>query len=142
MDYVNECRRHIKAEGLGNYVAVYHQSILDYNGGPYDAVYFSGSLMILPDPVQALNRAKNMLTKNGKIFITQTIETYRSDFVQMVKPLLKYILTVDFGNVTYEDEILAAFEAAKLTMRLNKPISGSSIKDTRSYRMFVLERSA
>lgn len=138
-DYVKECRMHIKTEGLQNYVTVCHQSILDYSGGPYDAIYFSASLMILPNPVHALNHVKSMLTENGKIFVTQTVETNRSFLMELVKPLLKYILTIDFGNVTYEDNLLAAFKDANLRVQLNKSISGTSARDRRSFRLFVLE---
>ncbi len=31
LDYVKECRRHIKAEKLENYITVCHRSILDFN---------------------------------------------------------------------------------------------------------------
>ena len=123
LDYVRECRKHIKTEGLQNYITVCHKSILDYTGGPYDFIYFSASLMILPSPVDALKHVKNMLTENGRIFVTQTIETKRSFIVELVKPLLKYILTIDFGNVTYEDSLLAAFKEANLKVQINKPIS-------------------
>lgn len=124
---------------MQDYVSVCHKSILDYTGGLYDAIYFSASLMILPDPVNALNHVKNMLNENGRIFVTQTIETNRSFLVELVKPLLKYILTIDFGSVTYERDLLAAFKSANLKLQLNKPISGTSIHDSRSFRLFVLE---
>lgn len=130
---------HIKSESLQNYITVCHQSILDYKGGPYDAIYFSASLMILPNPVHALNHVKNMLNENGKIFVTQTIETNRSFLVELVKPLLKYVLTIDFGHVTYEEDLLAAFKEANLKVQVNKSISGTSIRDRRSYRLFVLD---
>lgn len=138
-DYVNECRTRIKAEGLENRITVCHKSILDYNVGPYDAIYFSGSLMILPNPVHALNHVKQLLSESGKIYITQTIETKRSHFLRLVKPLFKYVLTIDFGNVTYEDDLLEAFKATKLKVRTNKAICGTSIENVRSYRLFVLE---
>lgn len=138
-DYVKECRMHIKNEGLQNYITVCHKSILDYSDGPYDAIYFSASLMILPNPVHALNHVKSMLSENGRIFVTQTIETNRSFLIELVKPLLKYIVTIDFGYVTYEDDLLAAFKEANLKVQINKPISGTSIGDTRSFRLFVLE---
>lgn len=80
-----------------------------------------------------------MLTENGKIFVTQTIETNRSFLIELAKPLLKYILTIDFGSVTYEDDLLAAFKEANLNVQINKSISGTSTRDTRSFRLFVLE---
>lgn len=139
LDYVKECKLHIGKEKLQKYITVSYKSILDYNGGPYDAIYFSGSLMILPNPVDALNHVKNMLGPNGKIYVTQTIETNRSPIIEFVKPLLRYICTIDFGNVTYEDNLLIAFEKAKLNVQINKPISNSSIRGSRSFRLFVLQ---
>lgn len=139
LDYVKECELNISRRRLQKYITVSHQSILDYHGGPFDAIYFSASLMILPNPVQALNHVKNMLTANGKIYVTQTIQTNRSFLIECVKPLLKYISTIDFGSVTYEDDLLSAFKQANLTVQMNKAISGSSIRDARSFRLFVLE---
>ncbi|KAJ6630494.1 hypothetical protein Bhyg_16050 [Pseudolycoriella hygida] len=140
LDYVNQCRAHIQKERLQNYITVCHKSIFDYVGGPYDVIYFSASLMILPNPVTALNHVKSILRENGKIFITQTIESNRSHFMELVKPLLKYVLTIDFGSVTYEDDLMATFKEANLKVHLNKTISGTSANDKRSYRLFVLER--
>lgn len=139
VDYVKECQSNIRKSMLQDYITVYHTSILDFHGGPYDAIYFSASLMILPNPVQALSHVKNMLTPSGKIYVTQTIEKNRSFFVELIKPLLKYISTIDFGNVTYEDDLLTAFKQANLNVKLNKPISGTSMGDARSFRLFVLE---
>lgn len=95
--------------------------------------------MILPNPVDALNHVKSMLVPNGKIYITQTIETNRTLLVQLFKPLLKYISTIDFGNVTYEDDLLNAFKAANLEVQLNKPISRTTLSSARSFRLFVLK---
>lgn len=139
VDYVKECQSHIRKDSLEDYITVYHKSILDYHGGPYDAIYFSGSLMILPNRLQALNHVKNMLTPSGKIYVTQTIEKNRSYFIELMKPLLKHITTIDFGNVTYEKDLLTAFKEANLKVQINKPISGTSMGDSRSFRLFVLK---
>jgi len=43
------------------------QSIYDFKGenGPYDCIYFSGSLMIMPDPVAALVHVQSLLRPRG-----------------------------------------------------------------------------
>lgn len=139
LDYIKRCRVLLQKSGLQHAVTAHHASIYDYTGGPYDAVYFSSSLMIMPDPVQALTHARSMLKRQGRIYVTQTIQTKRSKLVEYGKPLLKFLTTVDFGQVTYESDLLAAFKKAELTLVEHIPISGSTMSSTRSFRLFVLE---
>lgn len=96
--------------------------------------------MIMPDNVKALKHASSLLKPNGRIFITQTIQTQRSKTVEVVKPLLKYLTTIDFGNVTYENELMQTFNEAGLTVLDNRAIADSSMDSLRSYRLFVLEK--
>ncbi|KAJ0411253.1 hypothetical protein ATCC90586_004169 [Pythium insidiosum] len=139
IDYVHRCRALVKANGLEDSVKVHHASVYDYQGGPYDAVYFSASLMIMPDPVKALQHGISMLKPNGRVYVTQTIQTRRSRLVEVGKPLLKFLTTIDFGQVTYEEDLLVTFKKAGLTVVENLPISGSTATSTRSYRLFVLQ---
>ncbi|MFT4624923.1 MAG: ubiquinone/menaquinone biosynthesis C-methylase UbiE, partial [Myxococcota bacterium] len=60
-DYVKRCQKHIWKEGLGRHVRVFLQSVYDHDGGPYDAVYFSASFMLLPDPAAALHHVSTLL---------------------------------------------------------------------------------
>ena len=96
--------------------------------------------MIMPDNVKALKHVSSLLKPNGRIFITQTIQTQRSKTVEVVKPLLKYLTTIDFGNVTYENELMQTFNEAGLTVLDNRAIADSSMDSLRSYRLFVLEK--
>lgn len=139
LDYIKRCRVVLLKSGLETIVKAHHDSIYDYIGGPYDAVYFSSSLMIMPDPVKALTHARSMLKPQGRIYVTQTIQTKRSKVVEWGKPLLKFLTTIDFGQVTYESDLLATFKKAELTLVEHIPISGSSMTSTRSFRLFVLE---
>lgn len=137
-DYVKQCRALLAERALETRVAVHHASFYDYEGGPFDGVYFSASLMIMPDPVAALRRAASMLKPGGFIYTTQTIQTRRSKLVEIGKPLLKFLTTIDFGSVTYEDDLLVTFKKAGLTLVENVAISGSTMDSTRSYRLCVL----
>ncbi|KAG6584775.1 uncharacterized protein IUM83_19856 [Phytophthora cinnamomi] len=140
-DYVARCRTLLRERQLQARVNVHHASIYDFSGpGPYDAVYFSSSLMLMPDAVKALRHCVGMLKpESGRVYVTQTIQTSHSKLVELGKPLLKFLTTIDFGSVTYEEELLNTFKKAGLTVREHVPISGSSMTSTRSFRLFVLE---
>ena len=58
----------------------------------------------------------------------------------MILNLLKYLTTIDFGNVTYENELMQTFNEAGLTVLDNRAIADSSMDSLRSYRLFVLEK--
>ncbi|KAG1708648.1 hypothetical protein DVH05_022277 [Phytophthora capsici] len=139
-DYVVRCEELLKQKQLTSHVQVHHASIYDYKGGPYDAVYFSSSLMLMPDAVKALQHCMSMLEpKTGRIYVTQTIQTSHSKLVELGKPLLKFLTTIDFGTVTYEEDLCNTFKKAGLTLTEHVPISGSTMTSTRSFRLFVLE---
>lgn len=61
--------------------------------------------MIMPEKSKALMHVKSLLKKNGKIYITQTIEKAPNLFMEKIKPLLKYFISIDFGSVTYEKDV-------------------------------------
>jgi ubiquinone/menaquinone biosynthesis C-methylase UbiE len=142
-DYVQLCQKNIEQRGLTDLVKVQHISIYDYdNQGKvlFDAIYFSGSLMIMPDPVKALKHVARMLKPSeGRIYVTQTFETRRNKWIELVKPLLKFLTTIDFGQVTYEEDFLRSFEAAGLQIIENVPIAskGHLHAPGRSVRLVV-----
>jgi 2-polyprenyl-3-methyl-5-hydroxy-6-metoxy-1,4-benzoquinol methylase len=139
-DYVKRCKALVTEHQLTSQVQVEHASIYDFQGGPFDAVYFSSSLMLMPDAVKALQHCVSMLKpKTGKVYVTQTIQTRHSVLVEVAKPLLKFLTTIDFGTVTYEEDLLTTFKKAGLTLREHVPISKSTMTSTRSFRLFVLE---
>lgn len=106
VDYVASCKANIEKNRLESTVTVEQASVYDHKGA-YDHIYFSGSFMILPYPEAALKHVSSLLKKNsGLIYFTQTLETKQNSFLEFVKPLLKYFITIDFGQVTYEKEFL------------------------------------
>jgi hypothetical protein len=70
----------------------------------------SGSFMLLPDPAGALRHVAK-LRAWGQVF-TQTFEHGRSRSLEVVKPLLRWVTTIDFGRVTYEDDFNTALSDA------------------------------
>jgi hypothetical protein len=77
-------------------------------GGPYDAAYWSGSFMLLPDPPGALRHVATLLAPGGHMYFTQTFEHERSRAFEILKPLLRMVTSIDFGRVTYEAPFRAA----------------------------------
>ena len=113
-DYVRRAQKSVWKQGLAERVDVRLQSVYDHQGGPYDAVYFSASFMLMPDPAAALAHVNGLLTDGGHVYFTQTFQEKRSSFTERAKPLLKKITTVDFGRVTYEQDFLNVLEAARM----------------------------
>lgn len=93
-----------------------------------NAVYFSGSFSLLPDPVKALRLVSKYIKDNdekGQIYITQTYQRKTPFFLPYIKPLMKYATTIDFGNLVREEEILQIFEDSGLKLLEHGVIPGS-----------------
>ena len=88
---------------------------LNSDGQFVDAVYFSGSFSLLPDPVKALQLVSAFVKGNGaKVYITQTYQRKTPFFLPYVKPLLKYATTIDFGQLVKEKDVLRTFKESGL----------------------------
>jgi SAM-dependent methyltransferase len=112
--YIERCCTLVESRGLSGHVDAKLESIYDHGGGPYDAAYFSGSFMLLPDPVAALRHVAGLLTPESCVYFTQTFEHSRSRIVERIKPALRFVTSIDFGGVTYEPDFLEALCAAGL----------------------------
>lgn len=115
-DYLEVCTAAVARAGLAGHVDPVLCSVYDHEGGPYDAAYFSASLMLLPDPVEAMRHVAKQLAPEGRIYFTQTFHHRRSGVVETVKPMLGRVTTIEFGRVTYEDEFRAAVDDAGLEL--------------------------
>ena len=105
--YLQACQKNIEKRGLSDVISVRHQSVYDLeNSHEYDGVYFSSSFMLLPDQDTALDRARDALKPSGTLFFTLTLFQKRSPFWEAVKPMLRWLTTIEFGKVTYEAEFL------------------------------------
>jgi len=101
----------------------------DSDGRFVDAVYFSGSFSLLPDPVKALQLVAEFVKpkdgEKGSIFITQTYQRKTPFFLPYLKPLLKYATTIDFGQLVTEEDILHTFEKSRLEVVQHEVIPNS-----------------
>lgn len=133
-DYVKKARQRVHRAELDERVEVVLQSIYDHAGGPYDAVYFSASFMLLPDPAEALHHVQSLLAPEGRVFFTQTFQDRESKVMERVKPMLKAATTIDFGRVTYEHDFRDVVEQGGLQLT---ELSVMGRRGARSYRLAV-----
>jgi len=133
-DYVKKCRRAIGENGLDEHVNTELISVYDFHKTGFDAAYFSASFMLMPDPEKALSHVCSLLADGGLVYFTQTIEEVRSPLVEKTKPMLKKLTTIDFGQVTYEEDFLETVSRAGLNLVENTRLGGSK---ARSSKLFV-----
>ncbi|MDX1442682.1 MAG: class I SAM-dependent methyltransferase [Gammaproteobacteria bacterium] len=112
--YVKRAQKRFSRNDLSDLVQVRLESIYDHHGGPYDAVYFASSFMLLPEPERALRHAISLLKPGGRIYFTQTFEEKHAPLMEKVKPLLGRLTTMEFGRVTYEEDFLNVIRSAGL----------------------------
>lgn len=113
-DYIERARQRLDDSTIADRAEVRLESVYDHRGGPYDAVYFSASFMLLPEPEKALRHCYGLLRPGGRIYFTQTIQQKPDRWMESLKPLLKRVTTIDFGHVTYEADFKAQVRAAGL----------------------------
>lgn len=125
--YVEAARRAVLSEKLEEHVHVARESIYNIPSiqtwlkqysekAVVDAVYFSGSFSLLPDPLEALNAAQQLVNPGGTIYITQTYASSSTRMGAITKPLIKYFTTIDFGQLVSNEKVMNVFEASNLTI--------------------------
>lgn len=115
-EYLACARRRLRKSPVAGHAEVRLESLYDHQDGPYGAVYFSASFMLLPEPERALRHCCTLLKPDGRIFFTQTIEKRPSRWMEFLKPALKRVTSIDFGRVTYEDTFKAQIRAAGMEL--------------------------
>ena len=144
-DYIDRAGERVAQAGLAdrvklNCTSIYNPKLrsLFQGASRFDAIYFSGSLTLLPDPAAALKATCAMLTDNGLIYVTQTFQNKKSPIAERVKPLLQRFTSIDFGKVTYFTEIHEIATKAGLKILEDGPIPGSIDNSTQTARMVVM----
>lgn len=126
-DYLKVAQNKIAKAGLSNLVNILHTDICTSTlPATYDAVYFSDSFMIIPksNHLQVLQKVIASLNfyVHKTIYFTQTHEHKHSWVVGFMKPLLKWFTTINFGQVTYENDFIKTLDEAGLIIIERKVI--------------------
>jgi hypothetical protein len=79
-----------------------------------------------------------LLTPELYSYSTQTFEEKKNVALEVLKPWLGWLTTIDFGPVNYEQDALAHFENAKLRLVCNNTF-GDSRSAWRTYHIVIAE---
>jgi alpha-N-acetylglucosaminidase len=113
-DYLAHCNHLICEHRLQENIRIEFTPVEEYvppSPGYFDVVLFSMSFMLLADPQRVLRRIRPWLTTDGQVVFVQTMFTEASRLLELVKPRLKYLTTIDFGRVIYAREFLQLLHA-------------------------------
>lgn len=79
----------------------------------FDIIFFGFSFMLMPDRVEALKIAKKLLKPNGKIYMFLTLYHKKNPLAEWIKPRMKYLFSIEFGEVVYYNQVSSILTAAK-----------------------------
>lgn len=120
--YVDHCSSLIRSFGLENRVCI-HQVPVEHYQPPraksFDVILFSMSFMLFAHQSMVLDRIKNWVKPGGRVLFFQTMFRDRNKWLEFIKPKLKYITTVDFGAVTYDQAFFSLLEKKQFTVLEN-----------------------
>ncbi|CAK92368.1 unnamed protein product (macronuclear) [Paramecium tetraurelia] len=116
--------------------------------GKFDAVVFSSSFMLMPKRIEALELAKSLLNPGGSIYFILTLQPDSKknstflQFVEYIKPKIKYFTTIDFGSITYEKEFETLLNKSQLKVVNKEKLNKDFNIPTKIFRVFVYETKA
>jgi len=145
--YITKAGAVATRSGLAAQLTVHCRSIYDQTlpielGSAFDCAYFSGSFSLMPDPPAALQAAAAMLKPGGLIYVTQTYQRRAPLGLSVFKPLMKYLTTIDFGKLTFEQEVVDIVAAAGMELVENSVVPGSIDNQWQSARLLVVKPAA
>ncbi len=126
-NYLKHCEELIRKHQLADSIDVCHAAAESYcppQRGCFDGVLFSLSFMLLRDQRAVLQRARGWLKPGGQLIFAQAIFRKRSHLVDLVKPKLKYLTTIDFGRAIYEKDFFALLEETGLAIQVDRVLTG------------------
>ena len=137
-DYLDHCKGLIRSCSLEDHIRIHNTPVERYQPperGYFDFILFSMSFMLFRDQELVLDRIRDWLRPGGKILFFQTMFHDRSLFMEFVKPKLKYVTTVDFGRVTYDEGFFNLLERKKMAVEEDRLIKREWFKG--EYRLII-----
>ncbi len=137
-DYLSHCSSLIRNCRLEDHIRIFHEPVEGYEPPEeayFDYILFSMSFMLFNDQELVLDRVRRWLKPGGKILFFQTMFHNRSLFMEFIKPKLKYVTTVDFGRVTYDDGFFDLLRKKKLNIDEDRLIKREWFKG--EYRLII-----
>ena len=110
----------------------------------FDVVYFGFSIMLMPEKVLALKQAANLLAPNGRLLMILTLYDKKSPIAEFLKPKIKYLTSIDFGETMYKTDMQTLFEQAgveQVSFQRIQPKGRPLFKVFKVYRIEVKPKS-
>ncbi|GFH59986.1 hypothetical protein CTEN210_16462 [Chaetoceros tenuissimus] len=133
--YVQAAEKAIADQNMSEYITVHTLDIYDeealqvimakHSIDKFNSVYFSGSFSLMPDPKEALVKVAKVLEPKGKIYITQTYQKKTPPLMTYLKPMIKYVTTIDFGQLVTVEQVKQFFQVENLELEQHSVIDGS-----------------
>lgn len=102
--YINAAKENLEKAELSSCTEMHCKSVYDsdlpqvLSAGKvktkFDAVYFSGSWSLMPNPVEALRVAGKLLKDDGNIYITQTFQKQSSLIMKVSQTSINRIIEI------------------------------------------------
>lgn len=142
--YVAKATERFKEDGR---VEVRYMNFMDAKGDfteKFDVVFFGFSFMLMPDKVLALQQASKLLSPNGRLLLVLTLYDKKSALTEFLKPKIKYLTSIDFGESMYKSEMSSLFEKAgveQVSFQRLEPKGKPMFKVFKVYRIEVKPKS-
>lgn len=136
--YLKHCRDMICEWDLTGNIEVQRASVEKYSPpekGYFDYILFSMSFMLFDDQKFVLDRIKPWLKPRGEVVFFQTMFKDRSLFMELIKPRLKYVTSIDFGRVTYEKDFAALLDQKDIAITQDRMLKREWFKG--EYHMII-----
>ncbi|MAF34019.1 MAG: class I SAM-dependent methyltransferase [Desulfobacterales bacterium] len=136
--YLNHCECVIQNHHLQDYVEIQCERVenfLPLKTPFYSFILFSMSFMLVQDQGRVLDRVKKWLKPDGKILFFQTMFKEKMGLMEFIKPKLKYVTTIDFGEVIYENDFFNLLKSKELAVVEDRLIKREWFKG--EYRMII-----
>lgn len=128
-------------------VEVRYMNFMDAKGDfteKFDVVFFGFSFMLMPDKILALQQATKLLSPNGRLFLILTLYDKKSGITEFLKPKIKYLTSIDFGESMYKADMNSLFEKAgveQVSFQQLQPKGRPLFKVFKVYRIEVKPKS-
>ncbi|HNY64802.1 MAG TPA: class I SAM-dependent methyltransferase [Deltaproteobacteria bacterium] len=137
-DYLKHCKGLIRRWQLRDNIQVHHAPVEEYSPpekGYFDYILFSMSFMLFTDQQLVLDRIKPWLKPHGEVVFFQTMFKDKSFFLEVIKPRLKYVTSIDFGRVTYEKDFADLLDRKDISITQDRMLKREWFKG--EYHMII-----
>ena len=136
--YIEQARERVQRYGMQNQIQAHHCGVEEFrppHKEGFDYVLFSMSFMLLSQQKEILERIRNWLAPQGEVVFFQTMFQDKSILIDWIKPRLKYITSVDFGEAVYEADFFQLLRSSGFTVTRDRMLKRNWLKA--QYRMIA-----